>query len=159
MVSAHSDAVATSSTKEQAASFAAIRAGFTDVSTRSAARWYADSTVGSNGLIQIVQAAIALEILLGDESGLEQIGTTALLANRLAYMIAETPHERRTILARFKQLYKVRSLIVHQGKAVLEERESAALYELRAYANRAIIKQTMQLIRERATNEIGTIPP
>jgi hypothetical protein len=123
---------------------------FRDSTTRSAARWHLDSFAGSNELLQIIQATVSLEILVGDKEESEQIGLAALLANRLAYFIGDTPTERVATLKRFKQLYKVRSEIVHRGKAVLAPQERKALHEIRIFAHRAIGEQVLQLWKEAA---------
>lgn len=88
---------------------------------------------------------MALEILLGDRKQANEIGVTALLANRLAFMIARTPTEREAVLTHFRELYDVRSDIVHEGKAALGDKGYATLSALREYARRAILTQLEQI--------------
>lgn len=115
-----------------------IKAAFMHMPTRSAARWYLDSHFGSNGLMQVVQATIALEILLGDRNESRQTGLSSLLANRLAYLIGTSPKNRERIIERFRELYELRSSIVHAGAAVLADTELKALEALQRYAQQAI---------------------
>lgn len=127
---------------------AAIVPAFADAATRSSARWYLDSFAETKGLLQIVQAAIALEILLGDREEAELVGIGALLGNRLAYMVGQTPSDRRRVLSEFKKLYDIRSRIVHSGKATLNDEERDALSRLQDFAQRALHEQIYGLKQE-----------
>jgi hypothetical protein len=127
---------------------AAIQAAFSHAATLGAARWYVDSFTGSNGVLQTVQATVALEMLLGDRKQSNQIGVTQLLSNRLAFLIGNSPRQRASIAADFCERYDVRSDIVHNGKILLDERERDTLFALRNYARRAILKQLEQIWAE-----------
>jgi hypothetical protein len=127
------------------ARLSAVLAAFAHQQTRSSARWLLDSEVGSNGLLQVVQATISLEILLGDQRQAGELGVVGLLANRLAYFVGKTPSERDALLSEFKKLYDLRSQIVHAGKAVLSDKEGNAVYRLRALARRCLSQQIFQL--------------
>lgn len=87
------------------------------------ARWLFDSHCGRDALLQYVQAAVAVEILLGDDEVDPNVGLTTLMANRCAYLIAKTPAARTNLLNLFRDIYKVRSKIVHRGKARLNSEE------------------------------------
>lgn len=126
---------------------AAIAPAFGHVPTRSAARWLHESYFGSNGLMQVVQATIALEIIFGERKESRQTGLSSLLANRLAYLIGNSPREREQIIDHFKELYDFRSAIVHAGAATLGDAEQAALAALQGYAQRAIQVQIAELRR------------
>lgn len=126
-----------------------IADAFADAATRSSARWFLDSYGDAHGLVQIVQATISLEILLGDQAHVSELGIASLLGNRLAYLIGHTPTMRRRILADFKRLYDIRSKIVHSGKATLNDDERLALVELQRYAYQAISAQIDGLRAER----------
>lgn len=119
-------------------SLRAIAPAFADMRVRTAARWHVDSLHLERGVVEIVQATICLEILFGDEDEAEAVGVTSLLGNRLAYLIGRTPKDRTEALANFKRLYKIRSKIVHAGKAALDDSERDALEELQEYSRRAI---------------------
>jgi hypothetical protein len=114
---------------------------FRDRATRTAARWYLDSFSRSKGLVQIVQATVALEILLGDRVDADAIGLGTLLANRLAYLTGHTPSQRQEILSDFKQLYDLRSQIVHSGKNRLDDEERQALTRLQRHMQHALHEQ------------------
>lgn len=142
---------------------ALVEGAFRDVATRTAARWYLDSFARSKGLVQIVQATVALEILLGDRIAAEAVGLGTLLANRLAYLTGHTPTHRQEILADFKHLYDLRSRIVHSGKNRLDDDERQALSSLQRHMQYALHEQIAGLRQEnewRKENERnrGTAP-
>lgn len=83
------------------------------------AQWLFDSHCGSDEMLQFVQAAIVIEILLGDKVSSDQIGLGELLSNRCAYLIAYSHTQRGEILQDFRKIYAVRSKIVHRGKSRL----------------------------------------
>lgn len=112
-----------------------------------AAQWLFDSHVGADPLLQFVQATIVLEILLGNQDPVEDIGLTELLANRCAYLIAGTHEERTKIMEDFKGIYRVRSKIVHTGKNVLSNAEGAMLYQLRQIGMRVLHEELKMATR------------
>jgi len=108
---------------------------------RRAAQWYFDSQCGSNQLLQFVQATVALEILLGDKASSDVVGIAELLANRCAYLLAESHAERSGMLREVKDLYSTRSQIVHRGKHRLSNDEFGQLAKLRSYTRRVIHRE------------------
>jgi hypothetical protein len=99
-------------------------------------------------LVQIVQATVALEILLGDRIEAEALGLGTLLANRLAYLTGQTPTDRQHILTEFKRLYDLRSRIVHSGKTRLDDDERQALSDLQRHMQYALHEQIAGFGRE-----------
>lgn len=91
--------------------------------------------------MQLVQAAIVLEILLGDRAEADLMGLASLLANRLAYLIGHSPNERRRIVSDFKRLYDFRSRVVHAGAAEIDDSGRQALFDLQKYARLALHAQ------------------
>lgn len=112
------------------------------------ARWLFESYCGRDALLQYVQAAVAIEILLGDEETDPSVGLTTLMANRCAFLIAKTPTERGKLLKTFRNIYRVRSKIVHRGKSRLNAEEVGLFRELRQIL-RMVIEQEQRLL-ERA---------
>jgi hypothetical protein len=119
----------------------AVVVAFRDTPTKTAARWFLDSFGDERGVLQIVQATVALEILLSDDTDPRDANLTRLLAARLAYLVGYRPTDRRRISADFSRLYDARSKIVHSGKAALDDEERTTLDELQRYAARAIGEQ------------------
>ncbi|MFD6318605.1 hypothetical protein [Methylorubrum thiocyanatum] len=105
---------------------------------RLAGQWLFDSYTGKNELLGFVQAMVCLEILFGEGEPTGEIGLSALLRNRCAYLIGRSQKHRSEILREFQELYVVRSKIVHTGKSGLNRNERIMLYRLRQICADAI---------------------
>lgn len=81
--------------------------------------WLFDSIASDNELLSFVQAMVSLEILLGDKAVSDLMGLNELLRNRCAYLIGKSQAQRDEILKDFREIYDVRSQIVHREKADL----------------------------------------
>lgn len=101
-----------------------------------AGRWLFDSYANSDDLMSFMQLAICVEVLIGTEDGGE--GITTLLANRCAYLIAKSSKERDDLIVEFKNIYKVRSKIVHRGLGTLKMNERNQYRRLRTITNRIV---------------------
>ncbi|ALL66806.1 hypothetical protein K788_0003050 [Paraburkholderia caribensis MBA4] len=104
-----------------------------------------DSYCGTDELLQYVQAAVVVEILLGDKAVSDQTGLGELLANRCAYLIANSHSMRNEILEVFRKINDVRSKIVHRGKSQLTKSERYLFFRLRWICSR-IIQEEVRLI-------------
>lgn len=114
---------------------------------RLAARWLFDSYATENELLAYVQAMVCLEIILGDASLIGEIGLGELLRNRCAYLIGKTSVQRNEILKDFKEIYDVRSHIVHRGKNRISARERGYYSKLIWYCKRCI-QEELNLLQE-----------
>jgi len=110
-----------------------------------AGMWYFDSFSGGNELLSFVQTTVALEILLGDKAVSDLMGLGELLKNRCAYLIGHNYSQREKILADFKEIYDVRSNIVHRGKSKLTNYEMRLLLKLQWMVGR-VIQEEVELI-------------
>ncbi|WP_156455720.1 MULTISPECIES: HEPN domain-containing protein [Stenotrophomonas] len=106
------------------------------------AKWLLDSYLGNDRILSYVQATVALETLLGDKAESDVVGIGALLANRCAYMLATSVVERRELLSSIKEIYRVRSKIVHEGQSRLAESQQYRLNQLRRICGRVIEHET-----------------
>lgn len=104
-----------------------------------AGRWLFDSRSNGDVLMGFMQLAICAEVLLGTEDGGE--GVTAMLATRCAYLIADSTKERDDLMTEFRNIYKVRSKIVHRGLGTLKENERNQFRRLRIICNRVLQKE------------------
>lgn len=111
------------------------------------ARWLFESQCGRDALLQYVQAAVAIEILLGDEEADPSVGLTTLMANRCAFLIAKTPAARTNLLKLFRDIYKVRSKIVHRGKSRLNAQETGLFRALQMILRMVIDHEQRMLER------------
>lgn len=105
------------------------------------ARWIFDSYCGRDKLLSYVQATVALEILLGDEDADANVSLGTLIANRCAYLIATSPEGRSNIVSAFRDIYRIRSKIVHRGKSRLNSDESGLFRYLQELVKLVIDKE------------------
>jgi hypothetical protein len=112
-----------------------------------AAQWLFDSYSGQNELLSFVQTTIVLEILLGEKASSDITGLGELLRNRCAYLIGKSQQQRDEILEDFKEIYDVRSEIVHRGKSRLSDRERSLLTKLQ-WMCRRVIQKEVDLLKE-----------
>lgn len=111
------------------------------------AQWLFDSHCGSDELLQFVQAAVVVEILLGDKASSDLTGLGELLSNRCAYLIAASHVQRSELLQDFRRIYEVRSQIVHRGKSRLVLGERTLFNKLR-WMCRRIIQEEVELLKK-----------
>jgi hypothetical protein len=116
-----------------------------------AGRWLFDSHSNDDGLMGFMQLAICAEVLLGTED--EGEGVTALLATRCAYLIAGSAKERDDLIAEFRNIYKVRSKIVHRGLGTLKENERNQFRRLRVICNRIFQREIQLAIKDSRLQE------
>jgi hypothetical protein len=124
---------------------AVLRSGDRARSLMLGAQWLFESYCGDDELLQFVQAAVVIEILLGDKAASDLTGLGELLANRCAYLIANSHAERDQVLKDFRQIYALRSKIVQQGHSRLTLNQRTLFGQLRRICNR-IIQAEVELL-------------
>jgi len=113
---------------------------------RRAARWHFDGHGADNVLMGYLQAMICLEILLGEpDPNKRDLSVGAMLRNRCAYLIGSDLEERDEILAKLKDIYDVRSEIVHNGLGTLSSHQRNLLATLRWYCSRVMAAEARRL--------------
>ncbi len=123
-----------------------FRAGDRAKNVLLGAQWLFESYCGNDELLRFVQAAVVVEILLGDKASSDQTGLGELLANRCAYLIAGSHSQRNEILRDFRDIYEVRSKIVHSGKNRLALGERT-LFDKLLWMCRRIIQEEAELLK------------
>jgi hypothetical protein len=108
-----------------------------------------ESFGGADEMLSFVQAAVVLEILLGDKAASDVVGLGELLRNRCAYLISRSQAEREQILQDFQRIYAVRSNIVHAGKKRLNMAEWRLFLRLRWICQRVIREEARLLAGKR----------
>ena len=93
----------------------------------SACVWFQKAKVNSRPLDAMLQATIAIEVLLGDRKAAEGIGLTNLLSSRCAYLLGRSTAHRQQIEANFRKVYDLRSQIVHEGRHVAKTDDQSTL--------------------------------
>lgn len=112
-----------------------------------AGQWLFDSYCGKNDLLSFVQTAVVLEILLGEKAVSDLLGLGELLRNRCAYLIGKTNKQRQEVLTDFKEIYDVRSKIVHAGKSRLNLHERTLFSKLQ-WICRRVIQEEVKLLEK-----------
>lgn len=107
----------------------------------SAGQWLFDSHASSDELLGFVQGMIVLEILLGEREVSDKVGIIELIANRFAYLIGTTHSQRKDYIDHLRQIYRVRSQIVHSGKHRLSFQERVLFATLKWMGKRALDKE------------------
>jgi hypothetical protein len=123
-----------------------------------ACRWLFDSYATDNELLAYVQAMVCLEIILGDASLIGEISLGELLRNRCAYLIGHTSEQRSEILKDFKEIYDIRSHIVHRGKSRMTARERGLYGTLLWYCQRCIHEE-IELLKKSKEAELEAQHP
>lgn len=82
---------------------------------RTASIWLLRATTSVRPVDQVLEAAIAIEVLLGDRQVSDKVGLTRLMANRCAYALGSSAQSRSEIEKTFTEFYNLRSRIVHDG--------------------------------------------
>lgn len=93
------------------------------VRLRTSAIWLLRSFLSERGMDRILDATIAIEVLLGDRDASDRVGLSKLMANRCAYALGRSANERKELYAFFIEFYRVRSEIVHSGRLKISEEE------------------------------------
>lgn len=117
-----------------------------------ASQWLFDSYLGGNELLAFIQTTIAIEILLGKDSAKGEISLSELLSNRCAYLIGDTHSQRHDILSDFREIYRIRSEIVHRGKSKLRSTERVLFDKLRWICRRVIDEEITLIEKDIETN-------
>jgi hypothetical protein len=106
-----------------------------------AARWHFDSIANSGELLAFVQSMVCLEIILGDQSEASEHGLGETIRNRCAYLIGGSIQNRQQISDDLKDIYRVRSKIVHTGQEKLSGKERGMLFRLRQLCSLVLQKE------------------
>jgi len=112
----------------------------------SASQWLFDSYSSQRDLLSFVQAAICIEILLGDKKTSDVIGLGELLRNRLSYLIGVSHSQRDQLMSDFNKIYTLRSGIVHSGQSKFGSDERQLLGRLRWMCQR-VIQEEVKLLQ------------
>lgn len=91
-------------------------------SIRRAIEWGFDAEIDEDETTRFIKNCIGLEALLTDQ--VEGIGITEQLADRCAYLMSKTSNERENIRKKIREIYKLRSKIVHGAVAGLSPHDA-----------------------------------
>ena len=112
---------------------------------RSALEWGFESEENSNQTFAFIQACIGLEALLGDDDKDEPL--TTRLADRCAYLLGSSHKDRQGIRRLFKDMYDVRSKLVHGRTPKLGQSDALELHHARHLLGDVIDAEVTMLVR------------
>lgn len=110
---------------------------------KAAIEWSFDSLTAENETMAFLKVCIGLEALLGENEAGPSL--TEALSDRCAYLIATSIKNRRSIKDRFKEIYKIRSKIVH-GAINHLDRDNLIQLEYAKIFLRSAIRKEMQYV-------------
>lgn len=87
-----------------------------DARLKTSAMWLLRAKMSLREMDQVLETAIALEVLLGDRKMSDKVGLTRLMSNRCSYALGQSSVEREEIEDFFERFYGLRSKIVHTGR-------------------------------------------
>ncbi|MBI0276284.1 hypothetical protein I6H07_10785 [Hafnia alvei] len=88
--------------------------------------------------MSFIQVCIGLESIFDyDYEG----GLTNILSDRCAYLIGKNINDRKNIKKAFKEIYQIRSKIIHGVRNHLSEKEEYLRYVARMYLNKSIMRE------------------
>lgn len=96
---------------------------------KTAASWLLKAQLSQRSLDRAIEAAIVLEVLLGDRGTADRIGLSKLMANRCAYALGPNDDAREKIMSDFSNFYALRSEIVHTGRTTLTASERRRVHK------------------------------
>ena len=111
-----------------------------------ATRWLFDSRANPDTAMGFMQLAICVEVLLG--TSIENEGITKTLSDRCAYLIANSAMERDSLIKEFRDIYQLRSKIVHNGLGAFKRKEHLQFQRLRAICNRVVQRESELLVAD-----------
>lgn len=111
-----------------------------------ASQWFFDSFKGQDEVLTYVRRMTCLEILFGERADTSKASLGELIGNRIAYLIGKTHQERITLLNDFKNIYNIRSKILHHGKNRLLGEERSSLARLQKLCEEALEAEANLLI-------------
>ncbi|HEA3677126.1 TPA: hypothetical protein RVT83_001829 [Escherichia coli] len=106
---------------------------------KSAIDWLVNSIINEDKTMAFVQACMGLESIFGDDD--YEGGLTTILSDRCAYLIGKNIKDRAEIKKTFREIYQIRSKIIHGVRNCLSEKEQTMLYMARQFLRKSILKE------------------
>ena len=104
--------------------------------------WLLDSLISSNQTISLLQCCIGMESILGEKSsGMQELGTTARLAERYSYLMGNSVADRIRLREDFRKIFLKRGELVHARKTRLSLRDYWVVPKAQEMLQRLIRKE------------------
>lgn len=106
---------------------------------RTAMDWLINSYIIEDETMSFIQICMGLESIFGDNE--YEGGLTSVLSDRCAYLIGKNIIDRKEIKKTFKEIYQIRSKIIHGVRNHLSEKEGYLRSVARTYLSMSIIRE------------------
>ena len=110
---------------------------------RTALEWASDSAHSGNDTRAFIEGCIAIEALIGDTSA--DRGLTDRLVDRCSYALGKDARDRSAIAADFREIYKLRSELVHGRTASLSAGKRKVLRRAQELLNSLLLHEIRML--------------
>ncbi|MFG0610910.1 hypothetical protein [Delftia sp. WSY_14] len=113
-------------------------------SIRRALEWLFDAETDEDVTTRFIKICIGLEAVLGEQS--KDLGITEQLADRCAFILNKTTEDRKNTREAMKEIYKLRSQIVHGVSSRLTHKEAGIVAKAKLYLDRVLRSEISSLL-------------
>lgn len=106
---------------------------------KAAIDWLIQSNITEDDTMSFIQTCMGLESIFGDDD--YEGSLTTILSDRCAYLIGRNIKDRNEIKKIFREIYQIRSKIIHGVRNFLSEKDKGMLYMARSFLRRSILKE------------------
>ncbi|MEB0773576.1 hypothetical protein [Citrobacter portucalensis] len=106
---------------------------------KAAIDWLVYSKITEDDTMSFIQSCMGLEAIFGDDD--YEGSLTTILSDRCAYLIGRNIKDRNEIKKMFREIYQIRSKIIHGVRNYLSEKEKRMLYIAKIFLRRSILKE------------------
>lgn len=131
---------------------------WTERRIKKAVNWVGRSMNERDVELSFLQSLFALESLLQCQKGFIDKGLTAQMAENFAFIVAYKPEDRIKAESQFKDIYSLRSKLVHgeSEKEIEAERDTAIAFALYALKNLLLKEEFLRLENEKEFKDLIT---
>lgn len=106
---------------------------------KAAIDWLVYSRITEDDTMSFIQSCMGLEAIFGDDD--YEGSLTTILSDRCAYLIGRNIKDRNEIKKMFREIYQIRSKIIHGVRNYLSEKDKRMLYIAKIFLRRSILKE------------------
>ncbi|WP_162876606.1 HEPN domain-containing protein [Achromobacter dolens] len=113
-------------------------------SIRRALEWSFDAAIDEDTTTSFIKTCIGLEAVLAEQS--QGVGITEQLADRCAFILGKTAEDRKKTRDEMKEIYQLRSKIVHGVSSGLTHKEAEIAKQANMYLRRILHTEISSLV-------------
>ncbi|QLO42928.1 hypothetical protein HV198_12545 [Citrobacter freundii] len=106
---------------------------------KAAIDWLIYSRITEDDTMSFIQICMGLEAIFGDDD--YEGSLTTILSDRCAYLIGKNIKDRSDIKKMFREIYQIRSKIIHGVRSYLSENDAVMLHMARSFLRKSILKE------------------